>query len=112
MAEADPYQYIVVKDTNQRGVLACQAAHAAGESMVLAHPNGYDPSRIHVVLLVAKSSQELEDLGTTLQCESIPHIVIREPDAPYNGVATAVGISPTTDRERVRPFVNSFKVLR
>ena len=107
-----PYQYIVVKDANSRGVLGSQIAHAAGESMLVEHERGYDPGLIHVVLLVAKHSDDLETLGRALVGAGIPHVVIREPDPPYNGVATAVGISPTLDRERVRALVSVFKVLR
>ena len=107
----NPYQYIVVKETNARGVLACQASHAAGESVLLEHKRDYDPSQIHIVMLVAKDSQALEDLGTTLLCNGVPHVVIREPDEPYRGCATAVGVAPTIDREAIRIFFAAFKVL-
>lgn len=108
----DPYQYIVVKDSNQRGVIACQVAHAAGESVLQEPLLEYDPSNIHVVLLVAKNSDELEALGVVLTAEEIPHVVIREPDPPYNGVATAVGVAPVVDRSLVQKHVAGFKVLR
>lgn len=109
----EPYQYIVVKDSNQRGVIACQAAHAAGESMALRNGSAdWTPSDVNIVLLVAKDSAALEDLGRALEGASLPHVVIREPDPPYNGVATAVGIAPTRDRESVRKHVEHFKVLR
>ena len=107
-----PYQYIVLKESNRFGVYACQAAHAAGESILQPHPNGYDPSEIHVVVLVAKSSDDLESLGMVLRTLDVPHVVIRETDPPYNGVATAVGIAPTCDRDSVKQLVAGFKVLR
>jgi hypothetical protein len=107
-----PYQYIVVKDSNQRGVLACQAAHAAAESILLPHAVDYDPGEIQVCVLVAKSSDELEALGEALIAARIPRVVIHEPDPPYNGVATAVGIAPTRDRDPIRQLVGGFKVLR
>ena len=105
-----PYQYIVLKESNRFGVYACQAAHAAGESILQPHANGYDPSEIHVVVLVAKSSADLEALS--LAAGTMPHVVIRETDPPYNGVATAVGFAPTCDRDSIRQLVGGFKVLR
>lgn len=108
-----PYQYIVLLEKmNQRGVVACQAAHAAGESIVLPHDRAYDPATIHLCALMAKDTDALEALAKALGEAAIPHVVIREDDPPYNGVATAVGIAPTRDRERVRPHVAHFKVLR
>jgi len=107
-----PYQYIVVKDANSRGVIGCQSGHAAGESMVVEHVRDYNPADIHIVLLAANHCEDLEALGRALVADGIPHAVIRETDPPYNGQATAVGISPTRDRDRIRPFVEQFKVLR
>lgn len=64
-----------------------------------------------VVALVAERSEDLEHLGARLLQAGIQHVVIREPEEPYRGAATAVGIEPT-DRDRVRPLVTEFKVLR
>lgn len=80
--------------------------------MLLDHDRGYDADKIHVVMLVAKDSNSLEELAERLTAAGIPRVVIREPDEPYNGVATAVGVSPTTNRASVQEHLASFKVLR
>lgn len=93
---------------NHPGVLACQAAHAAGESIRHAPISG----ETHVVALVAEKATDLEALHEALEKAGIHHVIVREPDPPYHGSATAVGIEPMVDREAVRPYVKHFKVLR
>lgn len=66
----------------------------------------------HVVVLEAATSQDLERLAEELTVASVPHVIIHEPDAPYDGAATAVGIAPTYRRELIKPFVAKFPVLR
>lgn len=104
-----PTQYIVLHQScrNQPGIAACQAAHASSES-IRELPVSDQTS---VCALMAETSADLEALAVRLAEASIPHVVIREPDAPYNGAATAVGITPM-DRELVRPHVAAFKVFR
>lgn len=106
---ASPYQYIVLHQSvrNHPGVIACQAAHAAGES--LRAPAASDT---HVVALVAEKSHDLVALSLTLREAGIHHALICEPDEPYNGSAVAVGIEPLEDRERVKPLVARFKLFR
>lgn len=105
-----PTQYIVLHQSvrNHPGVCAVQAAHAGGES-VLGVPATGDT---RVVALMAERSEDLESLSVTLTDAGIHHAVIREPDAPYNGAAVAVGVVPVIDRQVVRPHVAHFKVLR
>lgn len=104
-----PTQYIVLHAScrNQPGVAACQAAHAAAESVrtLPVHPE------TSVCALMAESSADLEDLARVLTEHGIQHVLIREPDPPYSGAATAVGIEPQ-DRSAVRDFVSHFKVFR
>lgn len=104
-----PYQYIVLHQScrNHPGVLAVQAAHAAGESV----RGGPAPGNTHVCALVAETSADLEALAGRLAAAGIHYVLIREPDEPYNGAAVALGIEPM-ERERVRPLVADFKVLR
>lgn len=110
-----PYQYIVVHTScrTHPGVLACQTAHAARQSMT---GPGETPAvslaDVHVVALEAESSSELEQLYRELVSANISATIIREPDPPYNGAATAVGIAPTADRMRVRRHVDRFRILR
>jgi hypothetical protein len=111
-ATAPPYQYLILHASckNHLGVLAVQAAHAAGESCLA----GAAPSDTRVVALVADKSDELVALSKALHAAEppIPHVLIVEPDPPYQGAATALGIMPTRDRERVRAFVAHFPILK
>ncbi len=102
-----PYQYVVVRKANAAGITACQAIHAATESMRTAPA----PPDTHVVLLEAKDGDELVALSEKLTAAGVHHVLIREPDPPYNGAATAVGVEPQ-DRDAIRPFMAGFKVLR
>jgi len=107
--EPPPYQYIVLHAScaKRPGVAAAQAAHAATQSL----QNVPVDERLHVVILVCESSAELEQLGSDLKLVGIPHSVVHEPDEPYNGAATAVGIAPM-DRLLVQSFVAHLKVFR
>lgn len=106
---APPYQYVVVHRSAAAlpGVLVCQAIHAATECIRTAPVS----NQTHVVALVAETSAELEALALRLAGAGIHHVLIREPDPPYNGAATAVGVEPQ-DRDAVRPLMAAFKVLR
>lgn len=75
---------------NLPGVLVCQAAHAAGEAIRVTPV----PSNTRVCALVADKSEELEALSEQLSAAGIHHVLIREPDAPYFGAATALGSEP------------------
>lgn len=106
-----PYQYIVVHRSAAAlpGVLACQAIHAATECLRAGSTPVSDQT--HVVVLVAETSEALEQLAARLSEAGVHHVLVREPDPPYNGAATAVGVEPQ-DRDAVRAFFSTFKVLR
>lgn len=109
-----PFQYVVVHRSAAAlpGVLACQAIHAATECLRGATPGQPVVSGdTHVGVLVAEKSADLEQLAEKLAEAGIHHVLIREPDPPYNGAATAVGVEPQ-DRDAVRPFMAQFKALR
>lgn len=105
-----PYQYIVLHQSvrNHPGVCACQAAHAAGESIRTAPVS----DQTHVVALVAETSADLEKLAEDLRALGVHHVVIREPDEPYWGAATAVGTEPGERTRPLRALMDAFKVLR
>lgn len=46
-----------------------------------------------------------------LQKLGIPHVAIREPDAPYNGALTAIGLVPLLDRSVVKPLLSRLPLL-
>lgn len=104
-----PYQYIVLHSScrNHVGVAAVQAAHAAAESVQVAPIS----KETYVCVLEAKTSEDLERLAEKLTAAGVHHALIREPDEPYFGAATAVGIAPQ-ERGNVRAFVAEFKVFR
>lgn len=106
---ATPYQYIVLHQSCRKypGVAAAQAAHAAAESIRRLPVS----DQTHVCVLVADTSDMIESLATRLAADGVHHVVIREPDAPYNGAAVALGMEPQ-DRERIGPYVEQFKVFR
>lgn len=104
-----PYQYLVLHKSckNSPGIVACQAAHAATECIQSLPVS----DQTHVCALEAETSADLETLGKLLTDAGLPHVVIREPDEPYNGAAVAVGVAPM-DRYLVKPYMSTFKVLR
>lgn len=103
-----PYQYIVLHKScaNRPGVAAAQSAHAACGAM-----RGAENPETHRVILSADSSAVLEAIASDLTVAGINHVVIREPDEPYNGTAVAVGVEPM-ERERIRGLLANFKAFR
>lgn len=87
------------------GFLAAQIVHAAGESS----PGGLDPGT-HAVVLSADAEQ-LAALERRLALEGIAHVAIREPDAPWCGALTAIGLAPITDRRPIRRLTSSLPLL-
>jgi len=104
-----PFQYVVVHRSAAAlpGVLACQAIHAATECLRRLPVS----NETHVGVLVAEKSEDLEKLSEVLTMRGIHHVLIREPDPPYNGAATAVGVEPQ-DRRAIRHLFEHFKALR
>lgn len=106
----DPYQYIVLHESclDHPGIIAVHAAHAAGESCF----DGPASGDTRVVALVAKDSEDLRALASELEAAGIRYALMIETDGLRSGQATALGIAPTTDRERVRPYFKRFRMLR
>lgn len=88
------------------GFLAAQLVHAAGESA----PGGLPPETNAVVLAVP-GEPELLALSARLAQLGVPHHLVREPDPPYHGAATAIGLPPQP-REPVRRLLSSLPLLR
>lgn len=104
-------QYIVLHRScgNKAGIAASQAVHAATECLTYENvPVAKDTT---VCILECNTAEELEHLHETLTAEGIKHCIIREPDAPYNGAPTAVGIAPM-ERELIRHLFAQFKPCR
>jgi len=64
-------------------------AHAAGESVA-----GPVPHTTNVVVLAAVSEGHLITVAEALADAGVSHTLIREPDLPWAGAATAIGLPP------------------
>lgn len=86
------------------GMQLAQVTHAAGESAV-----GHElPLDTHAVVLAAASEDELLAVSAVLTQAGIAHVTIREPDPPYLGAATALGIPPQ-ERAPLRRLLRHLK---
>jgi hypothetical protein len=86
--------------------MAAQLIHAAGESSP-----GDLPAGTYAIALAAKSEIQLLGIEKRLLSQNIPHVAIREPDAPWNGQIMAIGIAPC-DRSVVRKEVSQLPLIR
>ena len=84
-----------------------QTIHAAGESC-----EGPLPSGTYAIALGVPNEAGLRVLAQRLWDAGIPHKVITEPDSPYDGQAMAVGVFPTSDRDRIRKLTSNLPLIR
>lgn len=101
------YHYVIVRSDLPHGVQVAQTIHAAGESC-----EGPLPSGTYAIALSVPDEPSLRELARRLWDSEVPHKVITEPDSPYDGQAMALGIFPTTDRERVRRLTSNLRLVR
>lgn len=101
------YHYVIVRGDLPHGVQVAQTIHAAGESC-----EGPLPSGTFAIALSARSEDHLEDIAIRLWEAEVPHTVIREPDPPYDGQLMAVGIWPTTNRNKIRKITSSLPLVK
>jgi hypothetical protein len=78
--------YVVVRRDLPLGFLAAQVVHAAGEL-------------------------ELLELASRLSAAGVSHRLIREPDPPWLGQATAIGLEPVADRAPLRALLRGLLLL-
>lgn len=88
------------------GHLAAQITHAAGESSP-----GNLPKDTFAVVLAVENEAILLELHEKLVFYNIDHVLIREPDPPFNGGATAIGVKPDL-RENIGKYFKKFKLLK
>jgi peptidyl-tRNA hydrolase len=93
--------YVIVRNDLPIGFLTAQIVHAAGESAP-----GNLKSGTHAVVLAVRSESALLLLERQFQRAGVKHVAIREPDPPYNGALTAIGLAPVADRSIVRKLVS------
>jgi hypothetical protein len=68
-------------------------------------------SRTIAVVLGARNESKLQRLERQLLAANIPHVAIREPDAPWDSQLMAIGIVPTL-RHLVRPYLSDYQTIR
>lgn len=54
-----------------------------------------------------KNESELRKLSKKLQLGGVKHVLIEEVDYPFTGQATAIGIQPTRERNKVRKYLSN-----
>lgn len=102
-----PTHYVVVRADLPLGFLAAQVVHAAGESSP-----GKLPEGTNAVVLAVPDEAALRQLAARLTAAGAEHVLICEPDAPWSGAATAIGLAPVADRARLRALLSSLPLLR
>ena len=90
-----------------RGQLAAQLVHAIGESVSDTVPEG-----TYAIVLAVPNIKGLLEIRRALEDADISHKLICEPDSPFNGAPTCIGISPTTDRKRIRKVLGRLPLLK
>ena len=98
--------YVVVRADLPPGFLAAQIVHAAGESS----PGNIGPGTNAVVL--AATREELGALEQRLVESGIAHVAVREPDEPWGGALTAIGLVPVMSRASLHDHLSGFKLYR
>lgn len=98
--------YIIVRSDLPVGFLVAQAVHAAGESSP-----GDLGSGTNAVVLSAPDQPALEVLRLRLEAAGVEHKAIYEPDPPWLGALTAIGLKPVADRARLRPILSSLPLF-
>lgn len=86
--------------------MAAQLIHASGESSP-----GNLASNTYAVCLSARDEQHLLELEQKLIGHEIPHVAIREPDAPWNGALMSIGIVPC-DRKFPKRVTSQLPLLK
>ncbi len=88
------------------GFLAAQVTHAASESSPTPDPPG-----TNAVVLAAAGEPELLALYQRLVALGARCVLITEPDEPWCGAATAIGLEPVVDRRALRRVLGTLPLL-
>lgn len=124
--------YIVVRRDLPIGVTYAQIAHAAGESFYQfgsgssekeravsnceaaglspARSSTFNPSMTIAVVLGARNESRLLKLEGELLAARVPHVAIREVDAPYAGQLMAIGLEPGT-KHGLYPHIREYHMF-
>ena len=96
---------MVVREDLPKGVLAAHVLHAAGES-------GPAPSGSIAVALGVPDEATLLIVAARLEAAGIQHVLIRENAGVFNDQATAIGVSPVTDRTAIRRCTSALRLVK
>ncbi len=98
--------YVVTRTDLPIGFMAAQIVHAAGETA-----GGPIPPETNAIVLAVADEASLRALSTRLTARGVEHHLVLEPDAPWNGQATALGIAPAP-RDCMRRHLSDIPLLR
>lgn len=98
--------YCITRADLPHGTQAAQLIHAAGESSP-----GNLSTGTYAFALTVKDEGELRALALKLFFSGIPHKMILEPDAPWNGQLMAIGVCPGP-RKKLRKFFSNLPLLK
>lgn len=101
------YHYILVRKDLPFAVQMVNVAHAAGESVVEAPI----PSTTRAVILHVADEKELLKYVEIIKQKNFSHVLIKEPDEPYNGAAMALGLTPSNRRNALRRVFYHLKLV-
>jgi peptidyl-tRNA hydrolase len=98
--------YVIIRADLPLGFMAAQIVHAAGETSP-----GNIPPETNAIVLSVPDEASLLSVHDRLTKAGLGHHLVSEPDAPWNGQATAIGIPPAP-RTCIRPYLSSLPLLR
>ena len=101
------YHYVVVRSDLSTGFAMAQVVHASGES--LAEPV---QAGTYAVVLSVPDEATLRSLAASLARSGVDRVLVEEPDPPYCGEATAIGLTPTHDRQALSRILGRLPLLR
>jgi hypothetical protein len=88
--------------------MGAQLVHAAGESA----QNVTLPPHTHAVCLSVPHEAALLRLAEQLEANGISFILIREPDAPWNMAAMAIGLPPQPKTKELVGVLKRYPLLK
>ena len=100
-AEVDhDVHYVIIREDLPRGFAGAQVVHASGISAgMLGRPVSEET---YARFLAVRDEGHLLQISMKLDARGVDHVLVREPDAPWCGQATAIGIPPTRDCAAIR----------
>ena len=107
------FHYIIVRGDLAKGDNDAQIGHAAGysASMYTKEKGEVLPEHTHVIVLEAPDEKELVGVALTLSANNVPFFAVKEPDPPFNGAWTAIGVIPAP-RKVLAPYLSRLPITK